>query len=156
MPGTLRITAEIAGGEAALAVAAELDELAGAVSAFEIREADALWRVDAYPHAPVLDAALQVRLALAATAAGGRLVGVHEERLAELLRMLPPAPTGWVEAAQELPLARPGLDRIVARAEADARFRELLLSDLESAFAQEGVEVGEATVEAVRRRLSLP
>jgi hypothetical protein len=80
----------------------------------------------------------------------------HEERLAELLRMLPPAPRGWVEAAQELPLARPGLDRIVARAEADARFRELLLSDLESAFAQEGVEVGEATVEAVRRRLSLP
>jgi hypothetical protein len=80
----------------------------------------------------------------------------HEERLADLLRMLPPAPRGWVEAAQELPLARPGLDRIVARAEADARFRELLISDLESAFAQEGVQVEDTTVEAVRRRLSLP
>ncbi|HET9673686.1 MAG TPA: hypothetical protein VFP31_02670 [Gaiellaceae bacterium] len=76
--------------------------------------------------------------------------------MADLLRMLPPAPRGWMEAAQELPLARPGLDRIVARAEADARFRELLISDLESAFAQEGVQVEDATVEAVRRRLSLP
>ncbi len=79
-----------------------------------------------------------------------------EERLAELLALLPPAPQGWVEAAQELPLARPGLDRLVARAEADARFRELLIADLEAAFAQEGVEDDPATVEAVRRRLSLP
>ena len=79
-----------------------------------------------------------------------------EERLAELLALLPPATRGWVEAAQELPLARPGLDRIVARAEADARFRELLIADLEAAFAQEGVEAGAATIEAVRRRLSLP
>jgi hypothetical protein len=79
-----------------------------------------------------------------------------EERLAELLALLPPAPQGWVEAAQELPLARPGLDRLVARAEADARFRELLIADLEAAFAQEGVAADAATVEAVRRRLSLP
>jgi hypothetical protein len=79
-----------------------------------------------------------------------------EERLAELLALLPPAPQGWVEAAQELPLARPGLDRLVARAEADARFRELLIADLEAAFAQEGVEADPATVEALRKRLSLP
>jgi hypothetical protein len=80
----------------------------------------------------------------------------REERLAELLRLLPPAPRGWVEAAQELPFARPGLDRIVARAEADARFRELLVADLEAAFAQEGVEPDPALVDAVRKRLSLP
>jgi hypothetical protein len=79
-----------------------------------------------------------------------------EERLAELLALLPPAPQGWVEAAQELPLARPGLDRLVARAEADARFRELLIADLEAAFAQEGIEADAATVEALRKRLSLP
>ena len=79
-----------------------------------------------------------------------------EERLVELLALLPPAPQGWVEAAQELPLVRPGLDRLVARAEADARFRELLIADLEAAFAQEGVEADAATVEAIRRRLSLP
>ena len=34
-------------------------------------------------------------------------------------------------------MLRRGLDRIVARAEADARFRELLVADLEAAFAQE-------------------
>jgi hypothetical protein len=79
-----------------------------------------------------------------------------EERLAELLGLLRPAPRGWVEAAQELPRVRRGLDRIVARAEADARFRELLLADLEAAFAQAGVEADSATVDAVRRRLSLP
>ena len=79
-----------------------------------------------------------------------------EERLAELLRMLPPPPRGWVEAAQELPLARLGLDRIVARAEADARFRELLVADLEAAFELEGVEQDPAIVEALRRRRYLP
>jgi hypothetical protein len=79
-----------------------------------------------------------------------------EERLAVLLRLLPPAPRGWVEAAQELARARPDLDRIVARAEVDARFRELLIADLESAFAQEGVAADAAAVETVRRRLSLP
>jgi hypothetical protein len=80
----------------------------------------------------------------------------REERLAELLRLLPPAPRGWVEAAQELPFARLGLDRIVARAEADAHFRELLVADLEAAFAQEGVDPDPQVVDAVRRRLSLP
>ena len=79
-----------------------------------------------------------------------------EERLAALLRLLPPPPRGWVEAAQELATARPDLDRIVARAEVDARFRDLLVADLESAFAQEGVEPDAAAVEVVRRRLSLP
>jgi hypothetical protein len=79
-----------------------------------------------------------------------------EERLAVLLRLLPPAPPGWVQAAQELPLARLGLDRIVARAEADLRFRELLIADLEAALALEGVEPDPAIVEALRRRHYLP
>lgn len=81
---------------------------------------------------------------------------VSEERLAKLLRLLPPAPQGWTEAAQELPLARLGLDRIVARAEADLRFRELLIADLEAALALEGVEPDPAILEALRRRLDLP
>lgn len=79
-----------------------------------------------------------------------------EEHLAELLRLLRPAPPAWVAAAKELPPAREGLDRIVARAEADARFRELLVADLEAALAQEGVEPDPQVVEAVRRRFSLP
>ena len=83
MTGPLRITAEVEGADAALAVAAALDELAGAVSAFETAEGAALWRVEAYPRAPVLDPELEVRLALAAAASGGRLVRIIEERLPE-------------------------------------------------------------------------
>ena len=83
MVGPLRISAEVAGADAALAVAAAFDAVAGAVSAFEIDEAGALWRVEAYPKAPLLDAALEIRLRLAAAAAGGRLINIVEERLPE-------------------------------------------------------------------------
>jgi hypothetical protein len=79
-----------------------------------------------------------------------------EERLAALLRLLPPAPHAWVAAAQELAPARAGLDRIVARAEEDALFRELIVADLNAALAQEGVEPDPQLVEALRRRFSLP
>jgi len=75
-------------------------------------------------------------------------------RLAELLRALPPAPQGWVEAAQELPLAQPELDQIVARAEADAAFRAALVADLESALAEAGFRLEPRRARALRRRLS--
>ena len=77
-----------------------------------------------------------------------------EDRLAALLRVLPPAPDGWVTAAQELPLARRGLDEIVARAEADAEFRARLVADLEAALEAEGYERDPAVLEALRQRLA--
>jgi hypothetical protein len=77
-----------------------------------------------------------------------------EDRLAALLRVLPPAPEGWVRAAQELPLARRGLDEIVARAEADAEFRARLVADLEAALEAEGYERDPAVLEALRQRLA--
>jgi ribosomal protein L11 methyltransferase len=83
MPGQLRIVAEIAGAEAALEVAAALDELTGAVSAFEVSAEAAAWWVEAYPRAPLVDAALEIRLALLAAGAGGKLVHIVEERLPE-------------------------------------------------------------------------
>jgi hypothetical protein len=79
-----------------------------------------------------------------------------EERLAELLRSLPPAPEGWVKAAQELPFARAGLDDIVARAVADVEFRRALAADLEGTLAREGYEPSASLLGAVRERLSLP
>jgi hypothetical protein len=79
--------------------------------------------------------------------------GHHEERLAVHLRALPPAPRGWVEAAQELPMARSQLDEIVARAEADVVFRAALIADLEAALADEGYAPTPALLDAVRRRL---
>jgi hypothetical protein len=78
---------------------------------------------------------------------------MNEERLAQLIRALPPAPEAWVRAAQELPLARRGLDEIVARAEADAAFRQRLVADLERALLDEGYEPDRALVKALRRRL---
>jgi len=76
-----------------------------------------------------------------------------EERIAELLRLLTPAPEAWVRAAQELPLALRGLDDLVERARADDRFRRALIADLESALAAEGYEPDPAVVELLRRRL---
>jgi hypothetical protein len=82
--------------------------------------------------------------------------GYNEERLADLLAALPAAPTAWVRAAQELPLARLGLDDLVRRAEEDAEFRRRLVDDLEAALHAEGYEPHPALTEALRRRLAEP
>ena len=76
-----------------------------------------------------------------------------EERLGELLSLLPPAPAGWVQAAQELPAARRDLDEIVERARSDAEFRVRLVADLEAALAAAGYEPHGALLDAVRERL---
>lgn len=77
-----------------------------------------------------------------------------EERLGELLRLLPPAPEGWVRAAQELPAARRSLDEIVARAEADLEFRKALIADLEAALEQAGYEPDRRLVSELRQRFA--
>src|SRR5271166_2683369 len=74
-----RVLARVRGADAATAVLALLDDLAGAVSAFEIVEQE--WRVEAYPPSPVLTPALAARLALSAVAAGGTLAEIGEEKL---------------------------------------------------------------------------
>ncbi len=77
-----------------------------------------------------------------------------EERLGVLLRLLRPAPRGWVRAAQELPGARRTFDEIVARAEADVAFRNALIADLERALSAEGYEPDRRTLDEIRERLS--
>ena len=77
-----------------------------------------------------------------------------EERLGELLRLLRPAPVGWVQAAQELPAARRSMDEIVARAEADLAFREALIADLEIALEQAGYEPDRRLMDELRKRLA--
>ena len=79
----------------------------------------------------------------------------NEETLANLLRTLPTPPEAWVKAAQEIPLARRGLDDIVERARADQAFREALIADLEVALEAAGFESDPALAEAVRARLSI-
>jgi hypothetical protein len=82
------------------------------------------------------------------------MTAFNEERLARLIRALPPAPAAWVRAAQELPLARAGLDEIVVRAEADADFKARLVADLEAALEAEGYERDPAIVEALKVRFN--
>jgi hypothetical protein len=78
-----------------------------------------------------------------------------EIRLAELLRALPPAPEGWVRAAQELPAARRSLDTIVERAVADAEYRRRVIADLEAALAGEGLAPDPALVALLREKLQI-
>ena len=77
-----------------------------------------------------------------------------EERLAALLKMLPPAPEGWVKAAQELPRARLEIDEIATRAQEDAQFRAAAMADLEAALEQAGYVVDPSLLPELRDRLS--
>jgi hypothetical protein len=76
-----------------------------------------------------------------------------ETRLGQLLRALPPAPEGWVRAAQELPRSRRELDDIVGRAVADEAFRKALIANLEAALREVGYEPETLPLEELRRRL---
>jgi hypothetical protein len=78
----------------------------------------------------------------------------HDD-LGRLIAALSPAPEGWVRAAQELPAARRGIDDIVAKAEADAAYRERLIADLESALAAEGIEPTPSVLDELRTRFRL-
>jgi hypothetical protein len=77
-----------------------------------------------------------------------------EERLGELLRLLPAAPAAWVRAAQELPAARAATDSLVARAQADAAERARIVANLEAALAAEGVEPTSPLLAELRERLA--
>jgi ribosomal protein L11 methyltransferase len=84
MPTLFHIAARVEGADAASAVADILDELVDSVSAFETREGEPTeWLVETYARTPLLDAALGVRLDLAAAAAGGRVLSLSEEQIAE-------------------------------------------------------------------------
>ena len=78
------------------------------------------------------------------------MTGYDEERIAALLRLLPPPPLGWVLAAQELPQARAEIGALVARAEADAATRVRIVADLEAALEAEGIAATPSVVAALR------
>ena len=78
---------------------------------------------------------------------------MNEERIAELLAELPPAPGAWVRAAQELPRARREIERLVSLAEADAAYRVALLADTTAALRGAGLEPAPRVVAQLRERL---
>jgi hypothetical protein len=81
------------------------------------------------------------------------MTGYDEQRIAALLRLLPPPPAGWAQAAEELPKARAELAALVARAEADAAFRARVVADLESALEAQGIDPTPSVVAALRVQL---
>lgn len=83
------------------------------------------------------------------------MTAYDHDTLGRLIAALPPAPAGWVEAAQELPAARRGIDDIVARAAADAAYRERVVADLESALAEAGVDPTPPLLAELRERFRL-
>ena len=83
-----------------------------------------------------------------------RTQAYDEERIGRLVGLLPPAPEGWAQAAQEIPVLRRSLDEILARAEADAAFRPALIADLEAALAQAGYEPEPRLVDELRKLLA--
>ncbi|MFL5963176.1 MAG: hypothetical protein ACJ757_09835 [Gaiellaceae bacterium] len=74
------------------------------------------------------------------------------DTLGRLIAALPPPPEGWVRAAQQLPAARRGIDDIVDRAVADARYRKRVVADLESALAEAGIEPTSPLLDELRER----
>jgi ribosomal protein L11 methyltransferase len=82
MADTWHLLARVHGADAAEAVLPLLEAVSEAVTAFEI-EPGPEWRVEAYPGRAVLTPELTARLALAAVAAGGALLEISEQKLAE-------------------------------------------------------------------------
>lgn len=82
-----------------------------------------------------------------------RVTTIDMEELGRLLAALPPPPTGWVEAAKELPSIRAGLDGLIARSERDAELRGRLIADLESALAESGISPTPRILAEARDRL---
>ena len=79
-----------------------------------------------------------------------------EERLGELLAMLPPAPAGWVAGAQALPAARRALEEIDARVLDGVEARAVETAALEAALARAGLEPTPERIAALRRLLDDP
>jgi hypothetical protein len=76
-----------------------------------------------------------------------------EQELADLLRMLPPAPEAWVAEAQDRPRLLRQLDKVLSRAEQDRAFSQALIDDLERALIKTGYDPTPALLDALRERM---
>ncbi|HXP06357.1 MAG TPA: 50S ribosomal protein L11 methyltransferase [Stellaceae bacterium] len=79
-----RVAVRVEGAEAAGALSDVFEALTGSVSAFETREGrPAEWLVETYAAKALVDVALDLRLTLAAIAAGGKILDLIEMPIAE-------------------------------------------------------------------------
>jgi hypothetical protein len=66
---------------------------------------------------------------------------MDEHELGRLLRLLPPAPARWTQAAQELPFLSAELADILDRARGDGGFRDALRADAGTALREQGYDL---------------
>jgi hypothetical protein len=64
-----------------------------------------------------------------------------EHELGRLLRLLPPAPPEWTQAAKELPFLSAELAGILDRARGDDGFRNALRADAGATLREEGYDL---------------
>jgi hypothetical protein len=80
---------------------------------------------------------------------------MNEQRIAELLAELPPAPGAWLRAAQELPRARREIERLATLASTDAELRAAVLADTTGTLRCAGLEPAPRVVAQLRARLGV-
>ena len=76
-----------------------------------------------------------------------------EERIADLIGVLPPVPDSWVQTAAQMPGALRRLEATLARAQADGDLRKALNEDPARALEREGIEPDAALLAVLRARM---
>jgi hypothetical protein len=80
-------------------------------------------------------------------------MSMDEHEMGRLLRLLPPAPAEWTQAAQELPFLGAELAGILERARGDGGFRDALRTDAGAALKAQGYDLSPSVVAHLMRLL---
>jgi len=78
---------------------------------------------------------------------------MDELQIGRLLRLLPPAPAEWTQAAQEVPFLGAELTDILERARGDGRFREGLRTDAGATLREHGYDLSPSVLAHLMRLL---
>ena len=80
-------------------------------------------------------------------------MSMDEHEMGRLLRLLPPAPAEWTQAAQELPFLGAELAGILERARGNGGFRDALRTDAGAALKEQGYDLSPSVVAHLMRLL---
>jgi hypothetical protein len=78
---------------------------------------------------------------------------MDDHELQRLMRLLPPPPPRWVQAAKELPFVQDEIAEILARAAGDADFDHALRTDPAAALELQGYALSSDVVAHMLKRL---
>jgi hypothetical protein len=80
-------------------------------------------------------------------------MNMDEHELGRFLRLLPPAPAEWTQAARELPFLTAELTDILERARGDGDFRDGLRTDAGTTLRQHGYDLSPSVLAHLMRIL---